>query len=57
MPEKPSDDLAFARAVIGSEVRALQGLAKRLGGEFGAAVELLLGAAGAWSSPAWARPG
>ena len=47
MTEKPSDDLAFARAVIGSEVRALQGLAKRLGGEFGARWSCCSRAAGA----------
>jgi arabinose-5-phosphate isomerase len=46
MPEKPSDDLVFAREVIESEVRALQALAQRLGGEFRRAVELLLGCTG-----------
>ena len=57
MTEKPTDDLAFARAVIESEVRALQGLPQRLGDGFRSAVELLLGAAGGWWSPASARPG
>ncbi len=46
MPDKPSDDLAFGRAVIESEMRALQGLAKRLDGAFQRAVDMLFGCTG-----------
>jgi len=46
MPDKPSDDLAFARMVIGSEVRALQGVAKRLDEAFQRAVGMLFGCTG-----------
>jgi arabinose-5-phosphate isomerase len=46
MSDKSSDDLVFARAVIESEVRALQGLAQRLGDGFRNAVDLLLACSG-----------